>query len=299
MSVKEPVELISPQVNNEHVNCGCPKTVHGDHSNLPPACCSRLRNIEKMLKTICWRGLLARNITSSTTPSSYERFPLQIHIDSDVKPRARPTTPSQVPINWQKGDRGRNSTRWGFRDSWEGALRCSMVTWCHIMLVIHNQDDGLPSGGRRWTFLLWIKSLKEREMYSSETPFYLTRRISRDIWKTVTDSWNGYHNVPLHEKDLTTFVSSFLRGASLSPQGFLSTSTTDSRRSSFADLQISRGKIGEERSISMRRWRRACGDRSTFWQKLKILVSYWTSKNSSSPRNLPSLSSDRILNPGF
>ena len=55
-------------------------------------------------------------------------------------------------------------------------------------------------------------------------PFQLARRVLRNTWKTVTDAWNGYHNIPLRESDRhhTTFITPFGEGRyTKAPRGFL------------------------------------------------------------------------------
>ena len=66
-----------------------------------------------------------------------------------------------------------------------------------------------------------------------EAPFHLERRIPKDTWKTVTDAWNGYHSVPLHQSDrhLTTFITPFGPWRyTRAPQGFLSSGDGYNRR---------------------------------------------------------------------
>ena len=58
-----------------------------------------------------------------------------------------------------------------------------------------------------------------------EAPFHLAHHIPKDMWKTVTDAWNGYCSVPLRQSDhyLATFITLFgLWQYTRAPQGFLS-----------------------------------------------------------------------------
>ena len=72
----------------------------------------------------------------------------------------------------------------------------------------HKEARRLP---RRTVDLSPLKKFCQRETFATESPFHLARRIPGDTWKTVTDSWNGYHSVPLHVSDrcLTTFITPF------------------------------------------------------------------------------------------
>lgn len=44
-----------------------------------------------------------------------------------------------------------------------------------------------------------------------ETHFHLAIRIPKDTLKVVTDAWNGYYSVPLHQSNdrLTIFITPF------------------------------------------------------------------------------------------
>ena len=77
------------------------------------------------------------------------------------------------------------------------------VIWCHRMVITRKQD----ASPRITVDLSPFNKYCKRETCASETLFKLARRIPKGKFKTVTDSWNGYHGVPLRESDwhLTTF----------------------------------------------------------------------------------------------
>ena len=65
------------------------------------------------------------------------------------------------------------------------------------------------------------------------TPFHQARSVPPDTYKTVTDAWNGYHSVPLHEDDrhFTTFITP--RGRyryKVAPQGYIASGDSYTRR---------------------------------------------------------------------
>ena len=73
----------------------------------------------------------------------------------------------------------------------------------------------------------------QREIFASETPFKLSRRVPRGTWKTVTDAWNGYHGIPLREKKshTTAFITPFGTWRyTKAPQGFLQSGNGYNRR---------------------------------------------------------------------
>ena len=77
-------------------------------------------------------------------------------------------------------------------------------------MVVTRKHNGSP---RRTVDLSPLNKFCLRETFATESLFRLTRRIPGDTWKTVTDTWNGYHSVPLRVSDrhLTTFITPFGR----------------------------------------------------------------------------------------
>jgi hypothetical protein len=97
-------------------------------------------------------------------------------------------------------------------------------------MVVTRKHDGTP---RRTVDLSPLNRQCKRETHSSETFFYLAHRIPRQTWKSVTDAWNGYHSVALHQSDrhLTTFITPFGRWRyARAPQGYLSSGDGYNRR---------------------------------------------------------------------
>lgn len=145
--------------------------------------------------------------------------PVKIHLKEDVTPTAKHKA-IPVPIHWQ--DQVHQDL---LRDESLGVIERAPYgepsLWCHRM-VVTRKHDGSP---RRTVDLSPLNKHCKRETHNVESPFHLARRIPRNTWKTVADTWNGYHSVPLRESDchLTTFVTPFGRWRyKRAPQGFLS-----------------------------------------------------------------------------
>ena len=126
--------------------------------------------------------------------------PIEIHVSPSAKPRAF-HTPASIPLHWQQQVHADL-----LRDEALGILEKvphgEPTQRCH-RIVITRKHDGTP---RRTVDLSPLNKFCRRETFASETLFKLVRRIHSNTWKSVTDAWNGYHSVPLHESDrhLTT-----------------------------------------------------------------------------------------------
>ena len=97
------------------------------------------------------------------------------------------------------------------------------------MVVTRKHDETL----RRTVDLSPLNKYCRRETYACESPFHLARRVPRNTYKSVTDAWNGYHQVPLRESDrhLTTFITPFGSWRyARAPQGYLSSGDGYNRR---------------------------------------------------------------------
>ena len=153
--------------------------------------------------------------------------PVEIHLKDDAVPRAC-HTPANVPLHWQK-----QVYEDLLRDEALGVIEKvpygEPVEWCHRM-VVTRKHDGTP---RRTVDLSPLNKHCKREMFATESPFQVARRIPGKTWKTTTDAWNGYHSCALRESDrpLTTFITPFGRYRYLrAPQGFLSSGDGYNRR---------------------------------------------------------------------
>ena len=67
-----------------------------------------------------------------------------------------------------------------------------------------------------------------------QSPFELAKGIPPNTWRTVSDAWNGYHSILLHEDDrhLTTFLSptGHRYRYLVAPQGYASSGDGYNRR---------------------------------------------------------------------
>ena len=129
--------------------------------------------------------------------------PVEIHLEDGVIPRAVHTA-APVPIHWQ--EQVLSDLK---RDEALGVIERipygEPVSWCHRM-VVTRKHNGTPS---RTVDLSPLNKHCKRETFETESPFRLARRVPKGTWKTVSDSWNGYHSVPLRQsdRDLTTIIT--------------------------------------------------------------------------------------------
>jgi hypothetical protein len=190
----------------DSVACDCPQreSVPTHPPDLPFPCTPE--NNEKM-KT--WLRQHYASSTFNTCPHHplpcMAGPPVAIHLDISTEPRACHTA-ATIPAHWhqQVYDDLLHDEALGVI---EHVPYGEPVTWCHRM-VVTRKHDGTP---RRTVDLLPLNRHCKRETHASETPFHLARCIPRKTRKSVTDAWNGYHSVELHQSDrhLTTFITSF------------------------------------------------------------------------------------------
>ena len=152
---------------------------------------------------------------------------LRLYIDKDAKPVAY-HTPIPIPIHW------RDDVKAGLdQDVRLGVIELvpvgEVVTWCHRM-VICPKKNGKP---RRTVDFQPLNKYAARETHHTDSPFLQARSIPKNTLKTVFDAWNGYHSVPLDERDrhYTTFITPWGRYRyCVAPQGYISSGDAYTRR---------------------------------------------------------------------
>ena len=144
--------------------------------------------------------------------------PLRLNMDPAATPVAV-HKPASVPLHWQekvKSDLDRD-VRLGVI---ERVPENTPVTWLS-RLVVTSKANGDP---RRTVDMQPQNRASVRQTYPVESPFKLASRVPNSKKKTVIDSWNGYHSVPIHEDDrhVTSFLTPWGRYRyRKAPQGFL------------------------------------------------------------------------------
>jgi len=138
----------------------------------------------------------------TTASMSTNRYRLMM-IDEDAESTSF-HSPIPVPIHWQdqvKADLDRN-VRLGVI---EPVPIGEPVTWCHRMVVCAKKN-GPP---RRTVDFQPLNTHVTRETHHTQSPYHQVRSVPLSSNKTVSDAWNGYHSIPLREKDrhLTTFIT--------------------------------------------------------------------------------------------
>ena len=153
--------------------------------------------------------------------------PLKLYVDPDARPVAV-HKPALVPIHWQ--EKVHQDLE---RDVDIGVLEKvsenTPVTWCSRM-VVTAKSDGTP---RRTVDLQPQNRHSVRQTHHVQSPFHLANKVPQGVKKTVTDAWNGYHSVPIHEDDrhVTTFITPWGRYRyKVAPQGFLASGDAYTQR---------------------------------------------------------------------
>lgn len=153
--------------------------------------------------------------------------PVRLLVNQEKEPMAH-HTPIPVPIHW------RDKVKEGLdKDVCLGVIEPvpigTPVTYCHRM-VICAKKNGKP---RRTVDMQALNINATRETHHTPSPFQLARSVPSNTKKTVSDAWNGYHSVPLHEDDrhLTTFITPWGRYRyKVCPQGYIASGDAYTRR---------------------------------------------------------------------
>ena len=130
--------------------------------------------------------------------------PVEIHLKDDAVPYLAQTAVS-VPIHWQADVRDQYARDEKGLGVLERPPPGEDSDWC-FREVYTAKANGEP---RRTVDYRPLNRWVKRDAYATESPFHIVRRIPGHSWKTVSDSWNGYHSVPLHpnSRHLTTFIT--------------------------------------------------------------------------------------------
>ena len=148
-----------------------------------------------------------------------------------VDPKASPVTihtPISVPLHWQKQVKADLD-----RDIALGVIEPVPVgepmTWCSRMVITRKKSGG----PRRCVDYQPLNKFCSRETHHTMSPFHQATVFPANMKKTVTDAWNGYHSVPIHEEDrhYTTFITPLGRYRYKTlPQGFVAAGDGYTRR---------------------------------------------------------------------
>ena len=234
------VQSVSGEPHHSSLNnhtCACPQRqpVPDRPSKLPFDCTPE--NNEKM-KQWCMEefGSSTFNVCPHQPLPCMAGPPMKIHVDENAKPfvchKAAP-----VPIGWDemhKEDLDNDVTM----EVIEPVPIGEPVTWC-FRTVLSRKSDGRC---RRTVDYTPMNKYCKRETHVVESPMVVARRVPRKTWKTVTDLWHGFHQIPIAEEDrhYTTFITKNGRFRyKRVPQGFVASGDALNNRldAIFADFR--------------------------------------------------------------
>ena len=145
--------------------------------------------------------------------------PLRIHVKEGAEPVAI-NRPSTIPAHWVQQVKAELES-----DITLGVIERvpsnTSTTWCSRTRVI-GKKTGDP---RRVVDLRAVNSATARQTHVTEPPFRQAMGVPPHTWRWTSDAWNGYHSIPLDERDhhLTTFLTPWGRMRyRVAPQGSLS-----------------------------------------------------------------------------
>ncbi|RDH89254.1 MAG: hypothetical protein DIZ77_16200 [endosymbiont of Seepiophila jonesi] len=153
--------------------------------------------------------------------------PVRIMVNSNASP-VTIHTPISVPLHWQEQVKADLD-----RDIALGVIEPVPVgepmTWCSRMVITRKKSGG----PRRCVDYQALNKFCSRETHHTMSPFHQATLFPANMKKTVTDAWNGYHSVPIHEEDrhYTTFITPWGRYRYKTlPQGFVAAGDGYTRR---------------------------------------------------------------------
>ena len=214
--------------NSQTQNCGCPRRQcpPPPPTSLPvPTTEENRERLEKWL--LDYYSSSSFNVCQHQPLPKMSGRPIRLMVDPDARPVAY-HTPIPVPVHWQEAVKAGldQEVRLG---GLETVPVGTHVTWCHKM-VICPQKSGKP---RRTVDLQALNRHATRETHHAQSRFHEARKVPPHTRKSVFDAWNGYHSIPLddREKHLTTFITPWGRYRYLvAPQGYISSGDGCCRR---------------------------------------------------------------------
>ena len=143
---------------------------------------------------------------------------IQLHVDPEATPVAKHML-TYIPIHWKDAVKEYldKDIRLG---SIEKVPDGSPVKWLHRM-VITAKENGSP---HRTVDLSPLNKFCRRETHAVTPVFLQARRVSANTYKTVMDTWEGFHSALIVEKDrhLTEFNTEWGRYRyRVAPQGYV------------------------------------------------------------------------------
>lgn len=143
---------------------------------------------------------------------------IKVHVDPQVKPVVVHTS-ATVPLHWQDQVEQQINDDISLGKV-EKVLTGEPSLWCHRMILVCKADVIQC----KTVDLSQLNHHCLHETHHVKPPYPQAKHMPMNTWKSVTDTWNGYHSIPIHKYDchLITFI--ILWGClrcEVGPQGFL------------------------------------------------------------------------------
>ena len=207
--------------------CGCPRrTAVPD----PPAALPfdpTEENVDKLKDYI-----IRRYATSTMNMCAHQILPEATGppVQFTLKDGETPTavhTPAVIPLHWHKQVKEQldRDVEWIIKpvDANEP------VEWQHRMVVVR-KTNGTP---RRTVDMQKLNKATLRTTHPLASPYVKAMSVPSNMFKTVTDAWEGYHSIPLdlESSKMTQFITPFgVYRYKRSPQGFHGSGDAYNRR---------------------------------------------------------------------
>ena len=213
------------------MRCSCPKRPDVSPplpTNLPPGLRAIPEHVPALKEWILdYYGSSSFNTCEHQPLRLMKGEPMHLYVDPNAKPIAV-HRPALVPIQWEE-EVYRNIEQDVRLQVLEPVGPNVPVKWCSRM-VVAAKSDGKP---RRTVDLQHLNRHAVRQTHHVRSPFHLADKVPQRTVKTVTDTWNGFHSVPMYpeDRDLTTFITPWGRFRyRVAPQGFIASGDAYTQR---------------------------------------------------------------------
>ena len=231
----ENVTVASLDQDEDKAPCGCKiRTVAPDPPPIPYEPIED--NVDKIKEFIVqYYSSSTMNMCSHQKLPEIAGPPLSFKLKDGASPKAV-HTPATVPVHWHDKVKEQldRDVRMGILERVEPN---EPAVWQHRMVVVRKQN-GSP---RRTVDMQALNQATIRQTHPLTSPYLKAMSVPHNVYKSVTDTWEGYHSIPLDtdSSKMTRFITPYGAFRYLrSPQGFQSSGDAFTKRTEKITAEV-------------------------------------------------------------